>query len=347
MGLIMVQLKKNPDINAFITSPPADVTAVLLYGPDAGLIKERADTIVKSVAEGSDDPFTIVSLDNETITETPARLFEESNAISMFGGRRVIRVNGASDKIAKTAENIVSDDKNQNLVVFVAGDLSPKSKLRSLFDKSKTQKSIACYQDNERDIANILNKRLQEDSIRIDNDARGWVLSHLGSDRANSRSEIEKLCLYAGQNGHIDLDMATRLVGDNQALDLSEMVFAAFDGNHNQIEHHFSQLVAEGVSPVAMLRTISNHIMKLQLILTTASQDNKSPSTVINDLRPPVFWKLKPRMENHVRTWNQGKLSRILSECIQTEKQSKLTGRPVDIMVNRLLHQISAMAKIR
>ena len=343
----MVQLKKNPEIDAFMASPPTDVTAVLIYGPDAGLTKERADTIAKSVAGQSDDPFAIVSLDNDTIIETPARLLEESHAISMFGGRRVIRINGASDKIAKTAEDIVSDDKNQNLVVFVAGDLAAKSKLRALFDKSKTQKSIACYQDGERDIAGLLNGRLQEDSIAIDNDARGWILSHLGSDRANSRSEIEKLCLYAGQNGHIDLDMAMQLIGDNQALDLSEMVYAAFEGNHNGIEHHFTPLLAEGVSPVAILRTISNHIMKLQLILATAKQDNKSPSAIINELRPPVFWKLKPRMEQHTRIWNHGKLARILEECVATEKQSKLTGRPVDTMVNRLLHQISAMGKNR
>ena len=343
----MVQLKKNPDINTFIASPPADVTAVLLYGPDAGLIKERADAIIKSVAGESDDPFAIVSLDNDTIAETPARLFEESAAISMFGGRRVIRINGASDKIAKTAENLVSDDKNQNLVVFVAGDLPAKSKLRSVFDKSKIQKSIACYQDNERDIAGLLNSRLQDDSIRIDNDARSWILSHLGSDRANSRSEIEKLCLYAGQNGHIHLDMAMQLIGDNQALDLSEMVYAAFDGNHNGIERHFHQLLAEGVAPVAMLRTISGHIMKIQLIGATAKQENQPPSAIINQLRPPIFWKLKPRMEQHVRAWTQTKLNRILTECLETEKQSKLTNRPVDILVNRLLHQISAMGKTR
>ena len=343
----MVQLKKNPEINTFIQSPPMDVTAVLIYGPDAGLVKERADTLVQSVAGKSDDPFAVVSLDNETIIETPARLFEESNAISMFGERRVIRINGASDKIAKTAENLVSDDKNQNLVIFVAGDLSPKSKLRSLFDKSKTEKSIACYQDNERDITSLLNERLREDSIGIDRDARQWVLSHLGSDRANSRSEIEKLCLYAGQNGHIDLQMATQLIGDNQALDLSDMVYAAFEGNHDGIERHFSQLLAEGVAPVAILRTISNHIMKLQLILATAEQENQSPSSVIGQLRPPVFWKLKPRMENHVRIWNYSQLNLILGECVETEKQSKQTGRPVDIMVNRLLHQISAMGKRR
>ena len=343
----MVQLKKIPEINTFITSPSADVTAVLIYGPDSGLVKERADAIVQSISSQSDDPFASITLDSDTITENPARLFEESNAISMFGGRRVIRINGASDKITKTVESLIVDDKNQNLVIFVAGDLPTRSKLRSIFDKSKTQKSIACYQDNERDISNMLNSRLSEDSIRIDNDARTWVLSHLGSDRANSRSEIEKLSLYAGKNGHIDLDMASRLIGDNQALDLSEMVYAAFEGNHNGIEHHFNQLMAENISPIAILRTISNHIMKLQLILATAKQDNKSPTAIISELRPPVFWKLKPRMEQHLRIWNQGKLSRILQECVETEQQSKLTGRPVETMTNRLLHQISAMAKPR
>jgi DNA polymerase-3 subunit delta len=38
-------------INGFIRRPDPDVAAVLLFGPDCGLVRERADSLARSVVE--------------------------------------------------------------------------------------------------------------------------------------------------------------------------------------------------------------------------------------------------------------------------------------------------------
>lgn len=346
----MVQIKKKHDIDTFLKSPSGG--AVLIYGPNGGLVRERADTLCQTITGPSQDPFATVTLNGDTIAQTPSRLFEEASTISLFGGQRVIRINGTTDKIADSIKALLDTQspKNQlqnnqpmdNMVMFVAGDLPAKSKVRALFEKSKTHKSIACYQDDTKDIASLLNQRLSEDSITISRDAQQWILSHLGSDRGSTRNEIEKLALHAGQNGTITLDMAMLLVGDNQALSISEMVYLAFEGNHQGIDHHYDQLMAEGTSPIAILRAITNHLTKLQLIATTAQKEKQTVATIINNLRPPVFWKLKPRMENHAQRWPQKTLSEILHLSLQVEQQTKQTDYPSNTLTNRLLHQIAA-----
>ena len=39
----------------FISSPPDTVRAVLLYGPDAGLVRERAELLTKLIVEDPKD----------------------------------------------------------------------------------------------------------------------------------------------------------------------------------------------------------------------------------------------------------------------------------------------------
>ena len=340
----MVQLKKNQDIKNFIKNKNHKGLAVLIYGPDEGLAKERADTLCHTITETSNDPFSVVTLDESTITANPSKLLEESATISLFGDQRVIKVNAITDKTTDIAKELLKHSDLQNMVILVAGDLSKKSKLRALFEKSTSHISIACYQDDPKDIEFLLNERLANDSITIDQDARRWVLSHLGADRGTTRNEIEKISLYAGKGGVITLPMAMMLIGDNQALNISEMVYSAFEGNHPEIDRHYGHLMAEGTSPIAILRTITNHIVTLQLICATTQQEKKPVSAVINELRPPIFWKLKPRMEKQAKRWNPEKLSIILNLCLDIEQKTKQTDFPKDTMTNRLMHQIARMA---
>ena len=86
-------------IEGFVKSPPVNMRVILIYGPDSGLMKERAKLIGGSVVPDLNDPFNVVTLSNAILADDPARLSDEANAMSMMGGRRLIRVEEASDKL--------------------------------------------------------------------------------------------------------------------------------------------------------------------------------------------------------------------------------------------------------
>ena len=44
---------------AFIAKPDPALAAILIYGPDAGLVRERLNALTKSVAGTLDDPFRV------------------------------------------------------------------------------------------------------------------------------------------------------------------------------------------------------------------------------------------------------------------------------------------------
>ncbi len=106
-----------------LQGPPPQIRAVLLYGPDEGLASERARRLGLERprrSEGSVPPGPTLGRRSQG---RPARLADEAAAISMLGGRRVVRVTGADNTLAKLFEGFVADPPGDALVVVEAGDL--------------------------------------------------------------------------------------------------------------------------------------------------------------------------------------------------------------------------------
>ncbi|MEH0070803.1 hypothetical protein V6L77_11540 [Pannonibacter sp. Pt2-lr] len=76
----MVALKAG-DIDRFVAKPPASVHAILVYGPDMGLVSERAQALVAAVSGGNNDPFSLAKIDAGDIVSDPNRLIDEALTI--------------------------------------------------------------------------------------------------------------------------------------------------------------------------------------------------------------------------------------------------------------------------
>src|SRR5690606_918412 len=103
---------------------------VLIYGPNEGLVRERADILARQVVADLKDPFNVAILTAAEVAADPARLVDEAAAMSLMGGRRVVRLDGANDAVAAPLQMLLEDIRGDSLVVLAAGDLPPRSALR-------------------------------------------------------------------------------------------------------------------------------------------------------------------------------------------------------------------------
>ena len=85
-------------VQGFLKHPDPTARAVLLYGPDGGMVRERARHLTQLIAEDPEDPFRVAELTGATLKEDPARLADEAAALCFTGGRRVIRVREAGEE---------------------------------------------------------------------------------------------------------------------------------------------------------------------------------------------------------------------------------------------------------
>ncbi|MGI9464463.1 MAG: DNA polymerase III subunit delta, partial [Aestuariivirgaceae bacterium] len=162
---------KATEIGRFIARPDPAIKAVLIYGPDTGAINENARKLIKATAGSLDDPFNVIRLTDQVLTDDTQRLADEAQAISMMGGRRVVWISGAAGGFQKAVAPYLDVAETDSLIVAEAGELTKSSKLRALFEKAPNALAVPCYPDTRQSLHELVAQVLNEHGMTIAPDA--------------------------------------------------------------------------------------------------------------------------------------------------------------------------------
>jgi DNA polymerase-3 subunit delta len=301
---------------------PGGCRVVLIYGDDSGLIRDRAEALVRAVAGSLDDPFLVADLTRDTAGDLAA----EAASLPLTGGRRVVRLREATDSAAAAVKAIL-DGAAPALVVLEAGALPPRSKLRALAEAAPDAAAIACYPEDGAALEATIRAVLGELTVTVQPDALAWLAGQLGADRASTRREVEKLALYAGPGGKVDLEAAMACVGDFAGLSLDDAVFAATEGEVALADRALEVAMGEGAAPVQVLRATLMHLQRLQRA-RAAMADGVSAEEAMRALRPPVFFRRTGAFRRALSLWSLPGLDAAAAAMSEAESQCKRTGLP-------------------
>jgi DNA polymerase-3 subunit delta len=323
-------------IDGFLRRPDPEVRAVLCYGPDAGLVRERADALARSVAPDLRDPFRVADLAAADLAADPARLADEAAQISLMGGRRVVRIRDAGEAVAAIFARFLASPAGDALVVAEAGELSGRSGLRRAFEDAPLAVAIGCYPDTARDLAAVIRDSLAAHRIGVSRDAVEYLVQNLGGDRLLTRSELDKLALYAGPGGTVELDDARAAVADTAALALDDAVLAAAEGDAAALDRALTRVFHEGEAPVAVIRATLRHLQRLHALALQVAA-GAAPEAAIRASRPPIFFKHHDSFLRQLRRWREPALRRQLAALDEAEAQMKTTGLPAETICRAAL----------
>jgi DNA polymerase III subunit delta len=331
-------------VEGFLRHPDPDIRAVLLYGPDAGLVRERADLIGRTIAPDLHDPFRIADLTGAVLTADPARLYDEAAQISLMGGRRLVRVREVADAQSIVFGRFLADPPGDGLVVAEAGDLAARGSLRRMFEEAAAAVAIGCYPDGARDLAEMVRETLTAHRIAASRDAIEFLVSHLGGDRLLSRAELEKLTLYAGDGGRVELEDARLSVADSAALSLDDAVFAAAEGDAAGLDRSLSRVFQEGEAPVSVVRAVLRHLQRLHALAARLAAGD-SVDAVLRGARPPIFFKQQDSVRRQLGLWREPELRGELDRLLAAETRIKTTGMPGETVCRAALFATAQAAR--
>jgi DNA polymerase-3 subunit delta len=249
----MVALK-GADIDKFVARPDPTRPIVLVFGPDAGLVHERADALVRASVDDPKDPFQLARLDGDELASEPTRLVEEANTIPLFGGRRAVWVRAGGRNFAPAVEALLAATSPDCRVVIEAGDLKRSAPLRALCERAKNAVALPCYADAERDLVRLIDDEMRDADLAISPEARAALVPLLGGDRLASRHEVRKLALFARGKPRVELDDVMAVVADASSLALDGLVDAAFAGRTSELEIQFGKARTAGTAPALSSR---------------------------------------------------------------------------------------------
>lgn len=331
-------------IDAFLKGPDPACVAILLFGPDRGLVRERAETLARSVVVDPSDPFRTVDLSAATLKSDPARLSDEAAAIPFGGGRKLVRVRDGGDDLNGVLTGFLGGSPGEGGVVLIeGGDLSKRSSLRRLFESAKNAAVIACYSDDARSLRAVITETLKAQGMTVSRDAMAYLSENLGSDREVTRAELEKLALYMGAPGEISLEDAMACVGDSGATSLDSVIYAAATGNQKALERELGRAFSEGIAAVAIVRGAMRHFQRLHLVQGLAATGVPVEKAVAR-LKPPVIFLRADSFKAQARRWNLKRLARAMELLLEAETDCKSTGIPADAVCGRVLLRIAQAA---
>lgn len=332
----MVALKRN-EVGAFLTRPDPARPVVLVYGPDAGLVSERVDAIMKASVDNPDDPFALVKLDGDTLASDPARLVDEATTVPLFGGRRAIRVRAGGRNFAPSVEAVLAAPLRDCRVVIEAGDLRRTSPLRAICERARNAATLACYADESQDIGRLIDEELRAANLSMTRDAREILIPLLGGDRRASRAELRKLTLYAHGREQVEIDDVMAVVADASALGLDALVDAAFAGRLAEVEKEFTKASVAGTSAVAIIGAAIRQIERLHL-LRMEVESGTSASVVADTVQP---FRRKPLIEAALKSWTAERLVKAMTMLSEASLNARIESDLAETIAQRALTLIA------
>ena len=337
---------KSSEADRFIGRPPKDLVAALFFGPDQGMVRERAEALAKTIVPDLSDAFRVVELSEQVLNADSARLADEAAAISMLGGRRVVRVRGAGNGLAKLFEDFLEDPKGDALVVVEAGDLNKASALRKVFEEYDNAAAVQCYADSARDLSDVVRSALKAEGLTIEAEALDDAVSRLGADRGVTRREIEKLALYAHGKGRVELADVRAMIGDESEARTEEACDAAGEGDLKRLDLALERLWADDTSPAMLIRNGLSHFQRV-LQVKLAHEKGEPVDSAMRRGWPQIHFSRTASFKAQVQRWSEEKLLDACDLLLETEEQTRTTGIPPQAVTGRCFFTIAAMARAR
>jgi DNA polymerase III subunit delta len=332
---------KAGDVEGALRRLAPQVVSVLFYGPDAGLIAERAKATAARAVEDPADPFQLIRLDGDTLAADPARLADEAGTIGLFGSRRAIWVKPSSRNIAPALAPVLNMPLEDTLIVIEAGDLAKSSPLRTLCERSPKALALPCYGDAGAGLGAVVDAAMRSAGLSLARDARELLLASLGGDRLATRSEIAKLALYVHGRSQVTLEDVEAVMSDVSSLATDEVVDAAFGGDRAGVDQGGRRLEAEGTSASAVLGAALRHA--ITLLSARADLDaGRGGEEALRNFRG-LHFRRQDAVRKQIGAWSGGALARVVDK-LQTAVLESRRSNLGEAVASRALFEVAAIS---
>ena len=339
----MVALKA-AEVERFLARPDRVPAIVLLYGPDAGLVRERAQALINASIDDPADPFQLSRLEGDALVAEPTRLVEEANTIPLFGGRRAVWVRAGGHNIAPAVEALIAFPASDCRVVVEAGNQRRNAPLRVLCERAKNAAALPCYSDSGTALVRLIDEEMHANGLTISPEARAALVPLLGGDRLASRQELRKLAGFAAGKRIVELADVIAVVSDASALELDEVIDAAFAGHTKELEAQLGKARTAALSPDAILWAALRQVG--QLHKARLAVDKGAPvDAAVGSVAPFLSFARKAEIEAALALWTSTRLARMMAQLADAQLTARRQSSLAQLVAHRALLAIAASAR--
>ena len=331
------------DFDGLLTKP-IRAAAALLHGADAGQVRLRAGQLAAAWVGKNADGMALFELTPEKLKEDGAILSDELSSMSLMAPRRTILIREVEDAhLASIQAALTLRAPDNFLVMYTTEPLAAASKLRSWAERAPDVLTLAFYKDEGAGLEQFIRDTLRGYGLKAQPDVIRYLSGQLSGDRQIILNELEKLSLYVGDEAEeITLDNALAAVGENNDQSFDELNVAVASANMVALCRLSDRLLLEGNPGLLLVRSLMRYFARLEVIALKRAE-GQSVDSIIEGLRPPVFFKAKPALKSHAQKWTAEACAYALAKLQMLELDSK---RHADESLTRMAHGFMDIAQL-
>lgn len=305
--------------------PDPAIRFYLFHGPDEAGSRALADQLLTGLGAEK------FSLPGQAVKADPAALADEAGAISLFGGKRAIWIEPASDDIAEAVAALLEVPASESPVIAIAGPLRKTSALLKLAEAHPLSLSHVSYMPEVRDLERLVVELGRAEGLRIAPDIARRIAASAAGNQAVVAQELAKFALYLGAvpESPRDLDPETvdLLGADSAEADMMRLGDLALAGRMDELLEELSRLPHGGSEAVPILRALQRRLLMLAPLRARVERGERV-NAVMTSMGRSLFWKDKSLIERLLTNWPTDRLAAAASRVAELERQVML--RPLD-----------------
>jgi DNA polymerase III subunit delta len=288
-----------------------------------------------------------IDIDSDQLRSDPARLVDEANSYSLFGGTRFIRLNILREEGLDAIIALLEHERQGCPVIATAGNLAKTSKIRKLAESAPNALSFICYAQSEGDaVAGIMAQALSQ-GLKLDRTLATSIARYTSNDRKLAAMEVEKLALFHDASPEHPV-VATphaieALSAETGEENVSALVNQIMGGN---IRLFGKELVAArdfGIDAIRIIRALQRRVALLAG-MRSKIDDGALPEPLVRGTHA-VFFLERGAVIEQLRRWPSTKLAGLNGHLLEIEqKLMSVKAETGTIILGQELSRIARMA---
>ena len=289
----------------------------LLYGENQGQIQDFIDQIFKKNFQDN-----VYHYEEIEIIKDEEIIFDHLQTKSFFDNKKLIIIRRTSDKIVKMIEKIIEKNISDINFVLTSNVLEKKSKLRTIFEKNNKLVCIPFYQDKEQTLINIITNFCKEKKINLSRQIINLLIKRSMNNRQNLRNELFKIEAYSINKKVINEDEILKLTNLSENYDFSTLIDNCLLKNEKKISEILNENIFSIDECIKIIRIFLTKSKRL-LLLSLKIEKLKDIERVIDEHKPPIFWKDKEILKKQLNIWSVSKIKNLIRRINSTELMIK------------------------
>ena len=306
----------------------------LVYGENEGLKREIIETLREGFIGEKE------TIDETNVLKNTELFYEKLFNQSLFGSEKIIIIKRCSDKIFEIFESIIKKNTSGIKIILIANVLEKKSKLRKLFETNKEFIIVPTYKDTLVSLIEITKRFFYNYKISISQETINLLVNRCNGDRGHLKSELDKILIYIKDKKSINLEEIYKLTNLAENFNINELVDMSLTKNTKKISEILNESNYKLEDGILILRTFLQKAKRL-LNLYEGQNENISFDGLINNYKPPIFWKDKPIVKKQLECWSKTKIKNLIVDINKTEIFLKKNSSITLLLVFNFIYETS------